>query len=799
MADAEDATDDGQDDLADGTELDPKDLKSSRGWLSLIRKAEKAFQDWQDKSDSIDKQYASLSRLAAISRDRMFQLFWSNVSVLGPSIYSRPPVPVVVPKFKDQRPIPRTASELLERSSIVSFEMQDLDSVMRDVRDDLNVVARGVIWITYEAAQKGPNSLGQRVCVEHADRRDFVHDPARNWKDVDWVCKWSWLTKAEARKRFYKTSGNLYRDASFEVRKDEQTDETDGKLKARFGEIWCKSLNRVMWVAENCDKFLDEGAPHLTLQDFFPCPRPAYSTTQRGSLVPVPDFLFYKDQLEEINAITARIAALTEAVRLKGFYPGGAGELADAIEAAIKSNDDNAILIPVANWALLGANATAASTIIWLPIEAVVAAITSLIELRGQLIQDVYQIMGLSDIMRGQTDSQETLGAQQLKSQYGSVRIRDKKDELVRIARDTTRIMAEIMAENFSGQSLLDMSQMEIASDADVKKQIAPLAAQLKTLTAEIAKAGKDPEIQQMAKKNPDQAKQIIGQFEQQAQQLQAQIQQIGQTVTIEQVMKFLRDNRIRAFTLDIETDSTVAPDEDEQKQRITEYVTAIGGFLNQALPLVKEVPQSAPLLAEVLKKVNSTFRVGRDFEQVVDEFADQMKQLAAQPQDKGPTPEVMKAQSDQQIAAAHSQVASMKAQADAQKSQTSAQLAAMQLKLDEAVAAKNAELKDKEIELGRYKADLDAATKINVAQIGAKTANDGAALDAYVDHKIGLADQQHEAALQESQQQHEQQLLAAKHAQEQQVQQTDQQHQQGMQQSDQQAAAAQAAQQPAR
>ena len=39
--------------------------------------------------------------------------------------------------------------------------------------------------------------------------------------------------------------------------------------------------------------------------------------------------------------------------------------------------------------------------------------------LRKQIIEDIYQIMGLSDIMRGATDPQETLGAQQLKTQYG--------------------------------------------------------------------------------------------------------------------------------------------------------------------------------------------------------------------------------------------------------------------------------------------------------------------------------------------------------------------------------------------
>jgi hypothetical protein len=111
------------------------------------------------------------------------------------------------------------------------------------------------------------------------------------------------------RKRFKKTSGDAYKDATYSKRKDDK-DADDGKLKAGVWEMWSKSQNKVVWVSEGCDVVLDEGAPHLTLEGFFPCPKPAYATVQRRSLIPVPDILFYKDQLEEINELTARIGAL---------------------------------------------------------------------------------------------------------------------------------------------------------------------------------------------------------------------------------------------------------------------------------------------------------------------------------------------------------------------------------------------------------------------------------------------------------------------------------------------------------
>jgi len=719
-------------DAGEGPEaiIDPKALKSSRGWLAMIDHAGKRMETYLDKCIGISRQYADLERLASVSRDREFQLFWANVQVLGPSIYSRPPIPVIGPRFKDGKPIPRTASELVERSTVTTFDTQDIDGAMRLIRDDLNKFARGVLWIRYEAKADGKNSLGQRCCIEWVHRSDFRHGDARVWSENDWVAKRSWLNKAKAKKRFSKHSGDLYKEAAYEQRKDDVTGETDIERTAPFWEIWCKSKNRVYWVAEGCDKFLDEGEPPLELQDFFPCPRPAYGTLQDSTLIPVPDMLLYKDQLEEINDITSRIAALSDALRLKGFYPAGAGELGDAIETAMKRADDNAILIPVSNWALLG-NGQGKDTIVWIPLDMVATTIQQLIELRKQLIDDVYQIMGLSDIMRGQSEASETLGAQELKSQYGSVRIRDKRDELVRIARDVTRICAEIMAENFTQKSLLDMSQMDIPTDAEIARQIKDAKAQFQQTAQQ---AMNDPQLMQQAQENPQAAQQAIDEAQQ---QLGQQIASLDATVTIEQVMKFLRDNRMRAFTLDIETDSTVAPDENAEKQRMTEYVTAMGGLLQQAIPVVSQVPQAAPLLAEIIKKANRTFRTGRDFEQVVDTFADQMKQIAAAP--KGPSPEQQAAEQAAAAEQAKAQQAAQDQQMKAQQAQADAQLAQGELQLRQQEAASKAEIEQAKIAQKAESDRMGNITKIRTAMIAAKSAEDRIVLQAQMDEMLGI------------------------------------------------------------
>lgn len=212
------------------------------------------------------------------------------------------------------------------------------------------------------------------------------------------------------------------------------------------------------------------------------------------------------------------------------------------------------------------------------------------------------------------------------------MRVQDRQSELVRIARDITRIAAEIMAENFSGDTLMELAQQEFPTDADIRKQAAPVKQQLDQLTREIKHASEDPETRALAAKNPDGAKKVLAAASQQVQQLQQQMQQIASTVTIDQLVKFLRDNRMRPFALDIETDSTVAPDEMLQQQRATEMIKAVGDYLGQAMPMVEQVPQSAPMAAAFLKFIASKFRVGREIEGVIDQFAEQMSSIAQQP-----------------------------------------------------------------------------------------------------------------------------------------------------------------------
>lgn len=603
-----------------------KNLRASKFWLDKLGSAQKIFQKWQDTCTNIDKRYAALKQMAEAVGDREFQIFWANMEVLKPTIYSRAPQPVVTPRFSsNKKEVVRKAAELLERTISVDIESDDLHETLKLVRDDLALSARGVPWV-----------LDDGRCI-HVDRQDFVHEPARKWSEVGWVARRAYVGRKEGTERF----GKAFDKVKIEVPKDDEKNERGTEKKASIWEIWSRNDNIVVWVSEGSDTVLDAEEPLINVKGFFPCPRPAYGTLERRTLIPVPDLIYYRDQVDEVNELTARISSLSESLRLKGFYASGASELGDAIESALKVTDNNAVLIPVSNFAALG-GASIKDSIIWMPVREVAEVITSLVALRRQLIEDIYEITGLSDIMRGSTQASETATAQNLKAQYGSVRVRERQGEMVRVARDIIRLKAEVYAEQYPAAELARMTDMELPTGA--------------------------------------QAQQMAAQAQAQGQQAD-----MSKIVTIDQVDAFLKEERIRPFLLEVESDSTIAPNEAEEKASRIEFIGAMGQFINQAGAMVAQQPETAPFAAEMMKFVAGGFRAGRELGGVIDDFAEQIKAKAALAQ-QGPDPQQKAAEVEARARQAEMQIKAQEAstkQFDAETKRMEAQARSAQIEAE--------------------------------------------------------------------------------------------------------------------
>lgn len=638
--------------------------RSAAGILAAIAKAERHFNGWQARCDEIDNIYARAETAELIWLDPDYDLFWSSTEILKPSIYARVPKPVVAPMFNDRRKLYVTTADVLERATVSAYEHGGIDEALIHVRDDLIFYNRGQLWVTYDSTD------GQKVCIEHLDRKDFIHPPARKWCEMPWVDRVAWLSEGEFAERF-KGKADLWSDATKTVADGDDKDQTEGR--ARVHEVWHRHDKRVYWVADGVQDILDSNAPHYDLEGFFPCPRPAYGTLRPRTLMPVPDYIRYAGHFRKINSLTSRIYKLLNMVRMKGLVPAG-GDIGEAIEQLLADDSDASMLIPVPGALVSGAGA--ASFVQWMPLVDIATAIQGLIEARRELFADYDRLSGISDIMRGETQANETLGAQRLKGQYGSVRVKQKCDEIVRISRDVTRISAEIMAEHFSQKTLLVMSQMTIPTLAELAKRVKEIEADAKEEMAALGDKARAAMEQSQEKPDPAQAQEAL-QAEQQkiVAKYGPMLKEAASEVPVEDVMKLLRDHKARNFAFEIETDSTILTDENEAKASATEFYQAFTGGMQGLMGAAQMGEEAIRVASEVLKYTLSPYRPPRSVMAAIDDFLDAAPAMAKRAAEQSSA-----GGDDQQAMAQLAQAELMKAQAQGQNYQAQAELKAAEL-----------------------------------------------------------------------------------------------------------------------
>jgi hypothetical protein len=513
---------------------------------------------------------------------------------------------------------------------------------MRDVVSDLLLPGRGVAIAEYRPTVEGDAVTAQGAFFRYLHWKDFLTNFARIWDEVWWCGYRAFLTKDEVRQRYgEKVADNITLD---ERPRDESGRYLSGPqrdAKATIWTIWSKRHGEVFQVSPGYQLgLLARMAPPVTFENFFPVPRPVQATTANDSIYPVPDFALYQDQADEIDMLTNRIYKLSESLRLRGLYPADM----DSVKRLLSSATDTE-LIPVENWAMLGERGGAENLVAWFPLGEVSKTLATCIEARERAKQALYEVTGIADIMRGATQEYETAQAQQIKSQWGALRVRDRQRDVQRFARDAIRLIAEIIAEHFSQETLAQMSGVKLLTEAQ-KQQLA----MLEQVNAQRQQMGQPPVP---------------------APPIPPEMAQAVNLPSWDQVIALLRNDKLRSFQIDVETDSTVELDQQAQQQSRTAFITAVTQFLQAAAPIAMQAPQAAPLLGQLLLFGVRGWNGGEQMEPVIESFVQGMLQQASQP--KPPDP-ALQAKTEQ--AQAKLQGEQMKLQGEAQRTQVEAQTA---------------------------------------------------------------------------------------------------------------------------
>ena len=714
-------------------------------WYKVITNYERTFKKWEARTDRIIKKYKDDSRYQSNPNSR-FNILWSNVQTIQPAIFARLPRPDVSRRFRDNDPIGRVASMLLERA--LEFELEhysDYKSSMQQCVLDRLLGGRGTAWVRYEPHIAGKKEDGEpedgyeitedtdddetkdatetenqerieyECCpVDYVHWRDFGHTTGRTWEEVTAVWRRVFMNRDALVERFGEDLGYKI---PLDTRPDDQKKNegfVDYQSQALVYEIWDKETGQALWVSKSLGKILDERDDPLELEGFWPCPKPLYSTMTNESLEPIPDYTMYQDQARQLDTLSNRIEELINALRVRGVYDASASEL-----QRLFSEGENNIMIPVKNWAAFAEKQGMRGAIDLVDIAPFAAALQQAYQAMEQVKGQIYEIMGIADIQRGQTDPNETLGAQIIKSNNAMGRLKTMQHNVVDFATKLLVIKAQIICQHFTDDTILKISG---------------------------------------------------------SQQLSSQDQQL-----VPQALELLRNEASSNFRIEVTSDSMIFQDEEAEKQNRMAFLQAVGGFMQTALPAAANQPELAPMLMEMLKFSVTAFRAGKQLEGIIDETADQIRETAEKNkgQPKPPPPEIqklqMQIQADQAKAQQQNQLDIQKFQAENElekaKQEYQAQENQLKFNLEEQRNAKEAEMANNKDILLAY---LDNATKIETARINAGL-DDGSA--AYIENiqtakllqdTMGYDMTQHplEPVVQNLQQQNQQlaQMIAAIH-----------------------------------
>ena len=482
---------------AEAQEFDPKAAKErGKKILDRIKASEKRDDDWIKDAEAAEVAYAGNPKVAGNDsggKTYAFNILHSNVETIVPAIYNSTPIPDIRPRRVEAtgsepqppQPNPQTGQvdplavqqfqmdaqafatkkqrdkaakeygRLLERAIAIQIDDNRLDTEIEASAQDAFLAGRGIPRLRFEADISGPVPTNERVTFEVVSWRDYREGPATRWESVPWVA----FRVPMDEETFEKFADKDQIAAQDEVEPKFPEETGDGKWPLTVWEYWDKRTRKVCFVRESDGAIVKEADDPLGLPGFFPNPQPIQPISLSGRRMPVVPFKIYRELAEELDTVTKRINKIVKGLKVRGIVAGNASTLSKLSEA-----EDNQILVESELEQLIQTGGLD-KAIAWWPVEQAVKVLQQLYAQRDQTKAAIYEITGISDIVRGASNAGETATAQQIKTQWGSLRIRKMQRLIERCVRDIFVMMAHLVSTKFSPQTLQAMTGIEITKD----------------------------------------------------------------------------------------------------------------------------------------------------------------------------------------------------------------------------------------------------------------------------------------------------------------------------------------------
>lgn len=625
-------------------------------WDKRIKKAETYLERTHEHGDAVYQRYED-ERDAQGSSLKKVNLFYANVNTLKESLFNSLPKPDVsrVQRGDFEDDASRVAALIVQRG--LTYEVECAESFEEAI--DMAILDRlvpgmGQVWISFDVEKDDEGELveaTESIKIEHVFWKDFLYEPARRWSKVGWVARRLHLTKPEFVEKYGDDKFELIGSGSDSA--DNAQSMTPKEINQNtycVYEIWDKRNRKVFHIFKGLEEPLKEMDDPYELMKFFPCPRPLMANVNTVAYKPRTDYSIAQDQYNQLDTLYGRIDLIVQAMKVAGLYDSSNKDIARMLDGCENK------LIPVDNWAMHAERGGARGQIDWYPVEVVAAVLQQLYSAFEATKQILFEITGMSDIIRGASNPYETKGAQQIKAEFASVRMGGYQRDVSKFVRDILRIMAEMFTQLYGDEKIM----------------------------------------------------QIIGNLPQ------------GDEEHLPQAAQILRNDVLTKYKVNIQTNSLTQADWGLEKEQRMELVNTIGQMIGQTTELAKETPELAMLGVQLIKFAIAGYKAGTELEGWIDKQLDAMVRQAMEekqnPQPPEPTADEKKAEADMQKMQMEMQMKQQEAQGkmamEEQKMQMDLQMKQAELQHKEQMAALDLQIKTLELQIKQYTADMELRNK---------------------------------------------------------------------------------------
>lgn len=636
----------------------PEDAKF---WLGEIAASSKRLKGWHARANKVVARYRDERPDDDFRGEKRANILWSNTEILKSALFQRLGAPDVRRRFpkkgKDEKAT-RQAALVLERGVSYGNDAYDCTSVIESVIEDACLPGWGVAWVVYDSIVDGDEIKSQTVKDTYVYWQDFRTSAGRTWQDIWWVARGDhYKTRDELNELWPKHAAKIPLNAELvDPDRSEKSKDDDTFKRARIWEIWDKVKRQRVYVAEGYNYILQTDDDPYRLQAFFPCPEPLRRVSTTNTFIPIPEFALYQDQANELDVINTRLYKLTEAMKRRGVYAAGIDGQDTSLGQLAYAGDND--FLPFKNFDALMEKGGLKNVFQTEDLKPIAEAITVLYQRATALIQTIYDVTGISDVMRGANAQNQTATEVRIKGQFGSMRLQKSQDRVQRFVRDLTRIKAEIIAEHFTRETLQEMTGLMMPTEMEKKQaqqQLAMVAQQQQAAQAQ-AQAQQQGQSPMMGHNGGPPMPQIDPQM----------VEDMQETVSLpswEEISNILRSDERRGYKVDVETDQTAQVDEDAEKAARTEFLSTMMVMLEKLMPVMGSNPAMIPLMRETVMFTVKAFKAGRPLEQAFEDTFERIEKNPPQPQ---PDPNMLKLQMEQKSQEADLQFKAKQSEQDA-------------------------------------------------------------------------------------------------------------------------------------